>query len=312
MRRFLALAILLPLGPYLAAQTETFHHVKIHRHRSAEDRVLVDRIGTLTFDDTNRKFTFEKTREDRFDPPERVEVPYDAVTKIVFEVTAHMRGGVLPIVVGITPLVGPVAGTALSSEHVHDYWFYFEYKNDEENAEGLLEVPKDSSERVIEKASSLFGSRVSVPKFPEEGEAVEPDKLHDIKSKQSLRIDKKDSPVPEARPDKATIVVVCLPLVARDSGKGTQVKLYANGSVVAVNKEGTYTLAYLDPGKYRLVSQAENANGFEMELKAGKIYYFLQNTFEGVFKGHTALSRNSPELVTYLMSGTYFSSWSRK
>jgi hypothetical protein len=79
--------------------------------------------------------------------------------------------------------------------------------------------------------------------------------------------------------------------------------------VVAVNKEGTYSFAYIEPGKYRLVSQADDANGFEMELEAGKTYYFLQNTFQG---GDTVLSRNSPELVNYLMSGTYFADWSRK
>jgi hypothetical protein len=49
-----------------------------------------------------------------------------------------------------------------------------------------------------------------------------------------------------------------------------------------------------------------------MELEGGKTYYFLQNTFQGVFKWKTKLSHNSPELVTYLMSGTYLSDWSRK
>ncbi len=88
--------------------------------------------------------------------------------------------------------------------------------------------------------------------------------------------------------------------------------MHANDRVVAVNKAGTYSLAYLDPGKYRLVSQSENANGFERELEGGKTYYFLQNTFQGVFRWETKLSHNSKELVTYLMSGTYFSDWSRK
>jgi hypothetical protein len=49
-----------------------------------------------------------------------------------------------------------------------------------------------------------------------------------------------------------------------------------------------------------------------MELEGGKTYYFFQNTFQGVFKWETKLSHNSAELVTYLMSGTYFSDWSRK
>jgi hypothetical protein len=313
MRRLVILTAMTLLGAWCtASETETFHHVKTHRHRSAQDRVLVDKVGVLTFDDSNRKFTFERHAEDRLDTGEKVEVPYDAVTKVVFEVTAHMRGGALALAVGATPFVGAVAGPAIAGQHVHDYWFYFEYKNGDQTAQGLLEVPKESSERVIEKATSLFGSRVTITKFEEAAEAIEPEKLPDFKSKHSLRIDKKDNPVPEVRPDKATIVVVCPPLAARYSGRGNQFKLHANDRVVAVNKEGTYSFAYLDPGKYRLVSQAENANGFEIELEAGKTYYFLQNTFQGVFKGHTALSRNSAELVTYLMSGTYFSNWSRK
>jgi hypothetical protein len=49
-----------------------------------------------------------------------------------------------------------------------------------------------------------------------------------------------------------------------------------------------------------------------MELEGGKTYYFFQNTFQGVFKWETRLSHNSAELVTYLMSGTYCSDWSRK
>jgi hypothetical protein len=75
---------------------------------------------------------------------------------------------------------------------------------------------------------------------------------------------------------------------------------------------GTYSFAYLDPGKYRLVSQAEDANGFEMELEAGHEYFFLQNAFQGAFKSQTRLSRNSREVVTYLAEGSYLSDWKAK
>jgi hypothetical protein len=295
-----------------ASDTVTFDHVKIHRHRSAEKRALVDKVGALTFDDTNRKFTFEKNREDRFDEPEIVVVGYDSVTKIVFDVTAHMRGGGIAQAIQAAPFGGGIVGAVIAGQHVHDYWFYIEYKNADQNERLLLEVPKDSSQKVIAKASSLFGSRVSVSDFPENDEEIDLQKLPAFKSKQSMKIDKKNRPVPEAKLDKATIVVVCPPLAARYSGKGNQYKLHANERVIAVNREGTYGFAYVDPGKYRLASQAENANGFEMELDAGKTYYFLQNTFQGVFRARTTLSRNSPELVGYLMEGTYFSDWTLK
>lgn len=294
------------------ADTETFDHVKIHRHRSTEKRVLVDKVGILTFDDTNQKLTFEKHREDRFDEPEIVVVGYDSVTKIVFDVTAHMRGGAAAQVIQGVTMVGVIVGSAIAGQHVQDYWFYIEYKNGDQNERLLLEVPKASSQRVIDKVSNLFGARVSVSDFSEKDEEIDLQKLPAFKSKQSMKIDKKNRPVPEVRPDKATILVVCPPLAARYSGKGNQYKLHANDRVIAVNREGTYGFAYLDPGKYRLASQAENANGFEMELEAGKTYYFLQNTFQGVFRWRTTLSRNSPELVSYLMDGAYFSDWTSK
>ena len=122
-----------------------------------------------------------------------------------------------------------------------------------------------------------------------------------------------DNPLPELKTDKATIVVVCPPLAARYSGKGRQYKLHANDHVIAVNRPGTYSFAYLDPGKYRLASQAENANGFEIELQAGQVCYFLQNTFQADLDGgQTVLSRNTPELVLYEVGGSYFADWKRK
>lgn len=49
MRRQVALTTLLFFATLcLAADTERFSHIKIHRHRSAENRVLVDKLGTLT------------------------------------------------------------------------------------------------------------------------------------------------------------------------------------------------------------------------------------------------------------------------
>ena len=41
--------------------------------------------------------------------------------------------------------------------------------------------------------------------------------------------------MPEMKPDKATVVVVCPPLAARNAGFGNQFKLHANDEVVAVN-----------------------------------------------------------------------------
>ncbi|MBO0911233.1 MAG: hypothetical protein J2P13_05530 [Acidobacteria bacterium] len=108
------------------------------------------------------------------------------------------------------------------------------------------------------------------------------------------------------------MVVVCPVVRGGYNGRSYPFKVHANDRVIAVNKWGTYSFAYLDPGKYRMASQSANAYGFEMELEAGKSYYFLQNTFQGFVKSSTPLTRNSPELVMYLLDGSYFSDWHRK
>lgn len=82
--------------------------------------------------------------------------------------------------------------------------------------------------------------------------------------------------------------------------------------MVAVNKMGTYSFAYLDPGDYLLVTQTENASGFRMTLEAGKAYYLLQDTFSGMWKSRTRLSRHTKELVMYELSGAHYADWTRK
>jgi hypothetical protein len=310
MYRFTTLVTLLFLATlrFVAAE-EIYSNVKIHRHRSAQNRVLVDKVGTLTFDDVNNKLTFSGSK---LKAQDQIDVGYDAVTKVVFEVTTHMRGGRLARAIEFAGIPGLMVGTTMSAQHVNDYWLFLEYRQGDHDEQVLLEVPKDSSQDVIEKANHLFGSRVTIAAFAEKGADIKPETLPDFESTQSLKVDKNNHPFPDPQADKATIIVVCPPLSPSDSGHGNQFKLHANDRVVAVNKQGTYSFAYIDPGKYRLVSQSENANGFEMQLDAGKTYYFLQNTFLGALRGHTALSRNSPELVTYLAGGAYYSDWTRK
>ena len=305
-RSILLMAFLLSGALCLADETAPFAHIKIHRHKSPQNRVLVDKTGTLTFDDAGRKLAFEDIWGDNFD------VSYDDVTKVVFEVTTHMRGGAVAEVLSHAGIAGLTAAGAIASQHVRDHWFYLEYKNGDRNERVLLTIPKDSSDAVIGKATAVFGSRAALTAFKEKGEETNPDKLPDFKSKHKLKIDKKNHPLPELKPDKALVVVVCPPLAARDAGHGYQYKLHANDRVVAVNRPGTYSFAYLDPGKYRLVSQLDNANGFAIELEAGRPYYFLQNTFEGYDGVATTLSRNSPELVMYELDGSYFADWKRK
>lgn len=288
-----------------AADTLSFH-VKIQRRESSDSRLLIDKSGVLTFYDSTKRLAFTGGKPDRFD------IGYDDVTKAQFETTTHMRDDMLATAVGAFGVPGAATHSALQFERVHDYWFYLEYKNGDHNETALLEVPKDYSEAVIGKARNVFGSRVSIPVFEEHGEAVDPESLPAIHSKQSIRVNWKSQPLPEIKTDKATVVVVCPRIRNYDPAYGNQFKLHANERVIAVNQEGTYSIAYIEPGKYHLVSQSVNANGFNIDLEAGKAYYFLQNIFAGVVRNHTMLSRNSEELVMYELKGSYFSEWNPK
>jgi hypothetical protein len=306
MKRLFALIwLLLFAASGLLAQKTVFENVKIRRHRSAEKRLLVDRIGTLTFDDSARKLTFKSEAGDH------VEVGYDDVEKVVSEVTTHMRAGVPRALIFVEIPVGAIAASAIAGAHVNSHWLYLRYRSGGVEVPVLIEMPGETSEQIVGKASAVFGTRMNVTSFPEKAADIKPDDLKGLKSKQVVKVDEKNHPLPETKPDKATVVVVCPTLAAYRAGSGPDFRLFGNDEVVAVNRLGTYSFAYLQPGKYELVSQAENANGFEMDLEAGREYFFLQNTFR-LSATETVLSRNSPELVNYLVEGSYFSDWKPK
>ncbi len=293
------LAIFLFLSISLLFSEDTrFEGVKIRRHMSAEKRELVDKIGVLTFEDESHKLTFRSSAGDQF------AIPYSDITKVVFDTDTH--------------------GTSyMASVHVHDRWLYLEYRQGDHSEKALLVLPRALYNKATTKSQSLFGDRVTIANYPEKGESisdgdcgVDKKQIPDWKAKYSIKLDRTTHPLPEVKPDKATIIVVCPPLTARETGLGFQFKLRANGKVIAVNDMGTYSIAYVDPGKYSLISQSDNANGFEMDLEAAKTYYFIQETVIGAaFVGMrtlTMLSRNSPEVVMYLADGAYLSDWKRK
>lgn len=310
MKKAAHLVILLFIGiSFLFSETIKFEDIKIRRHKSAEKRELVDKIGVLSFDDDARKLTFRSEAGDDFT------APYSDITKVVFDSDAHMNAGAKSVVVGA---VSPLAGALVRRIHVHDRWLYLEYGQVDHSEKVLLVLPGAIYDRATAKTQSLFGECVTIANYFEKGEPIidkdgdiDKSRVPDLKSKHSMKLDRTTHPLPEVKPDKATIVVVCPPLAARNTGWGNQFKLHANDKVIAVNKMGTYSIAYVDPGKYSLISQSENANGFDMDLEASKTYYFIQETFQGIAKGKTMLSRNSPEVVMYLVDGAYFSDWKR-
>jgi len=317
MKRLCALICLLFFSASgLSAQKTVFENVELCLHRS-EKRPLVDKYGALTFDDSAHKLAFRGYADDHNEVPyadDHIEVPYDEVEKVVSEVTTHMLGGGVSRVVSfLEPPFGVIAASALASVRVNGNWLYLRYRSGENIISILLESPQKTSAQIASKANAVFGSRMSLASFSEKAADTKLSDLKELKSKQVVKVDKKSHPLPETKPEKVTVVVVCPTLAGHREGSGAQFKMYANGEVIAVNRLGTYSFAYLDPGKYRLVSQQQNASGFEMELEAGHEYFFLQNAFQdGLSAAETVLSRNSPELVNYLLDGSYFSDWKPK
>ena len=108
----------------LRTEQSTFYHVKIRRHRSAGQRVLVDKVGKLTFDDSSRKVRVESRAGDYID------VGYDYVKKIVFDVTTHAHETAVTEIVKGTGIPGFMVGSAVANQHVSDYWLFLDYRGD--------------------------------------------------------------------------------------------------------------------------------------------------------------------------------------
>ena len=296
------LAIVFGLVCSVFAENLVLQNAKIYRHNK-KNRIFEEKAGVLTFDDAAKALTFKDGDED-------LKISYTDIDKVVFEVDTHMRGGNSPFW-ALGGAVGAGIGAARAARHVTDYWMYVAPSVNKGDA-FLLVVPKDYSDEAIDKAKAVFAGRVNVADFPEKPADIDKSTLQELQSKEDVKVDKSGHPLPEIKPDKALIVAVCPALSPRMAGIGIPFRLYANGHVIAANKNGTYGFAYLDPGKYQLVSQVENANGFEMQVEAGKDYYFVQNIFSGTWRPKTVLTRNTKELVMYQLDGAYYSDWKLK
>ena len=291
----LVFVVLSLAGPAFAQSLVTDHAKICHTHTpNGKYRMLFCTEGVLKFDDSTKNLAFTGKPEDNRT------LGYDDVGKVVFEVTTHMRGG------GLSAVLGP-GGYAIEGQHIADYWMYVAPKASQTEP-FLLEINKAESQKVIDQAKAVFGDRVTLAEFAEKGEEIDRNRLKDLQGKYKIKYNKQDHPVPEIKPDKALVVILC-PALPGAVG-GDVFKFHANDHVIAVNVLGTYSFVYLDPGKYLLVSELGNANGFEMNLEAGKDYYFMENIFAG-WKAKTHLTRNSKELVLYRLEASYLSDWVR-
>jgi hypothetical protein len=301
------------------SQRTTFSDVQVRFSKSGTDRKLIESSGSLIFDDTSRQLIVKSSEKP-------LQLRYDDIAQVVFDNTRHVRGASTKKILGLgiltdiltedTGPVGEVIGGGADvglevrrSRAVNDYWMHIEIKMPGGSTmPALLEISKGDADRVISKAQQVFGQNIHVRDFPEIGKAVDKKQLKDREAKHDVKVDKINHPEPQVRSGKALVVVACPSVDIPGSGRW-QLKLHAGDSVIAVTRPGTYSFAYLDPGEYRLASQAANANGFTMTLEAGGEYYFFQNVYTAY---RTALSRNAKEIVMYEVQGSYYSDWKRK
>jgi hypothetical protein len=298
------LACFLALASSSPAWSEQVTFKVKHQFRANPDSTrlwwLVESGAVLTLDDSARKLTVTEKRNP-------LDVGFDAVEKVIFEQTTHIRGGGWADLFGSVGL-GPI-GSIIENKVVADYWCYIEYRAADGVHPYVLKIPKELSAAVIEKMKALLGDKVSVPKFAEPLAVIKADTLAGAKAGYDYNADSKVHPLPELKPDKALILVVC-PFIDNPVHRGPLVKLHANDRVVAVNNWGSYAFAYLDPGEYLLAAEIKDtASSLRITLEAGKEYYFLEDIVDD---DRVALSRHTKELVMHQVTGARYADWKQK
>src|SRR6185295_4953331 len=191
MRRslFPILVLVLLWSRATAPQPTVFTDVKVRFNRSEKDRRLVDKVAVLVFDSAARKLVVNSPES----PERSLNIPYDTIQDIHFEITTHMRGGVLAELIGAAAAVSvgvPEAGVPLSSKKVNDYWCYIEYLDSSSRIRNqMLEIGKNSSDRVFETMVQTFGDRVKKVEFAEQAEPIEKSSIADLQSKHQIKVD---------------------------------------------------------------------------------------------------------------------------
>lgn len=293
-------AMSVALAVPVSAQQVTYKKVLGFIQKSDTDhRLDIKEVDLVLDDEVGRLIVKSKDRP--------LDVPYDAVSKIILEPSVEFTAGALDFVLG--------APTGVGEGRDSDYWCYLEFKTgDRSLAPYLLKIDRGEAVAAIARLESTFGEAVMTPMFPEDATArdIDKDRLADVASEHDFKTDKDAHPTPEVRADQALVVVVEPKPRGGGYGKGRQVKLHANDRVEAVDRFGTYSFFYLEPGDYQLVSQSSNAFGLDISVEAGQAYYFVQYASMGGFRTNTVLLRHSRELVMYLLAGAYHSVWSRK
>lgn len=289
-------ALLLAISPILSAQITTFG-VFVRTKANPKDKNLTSLRGHLLWDDTARELRIDTKILIHFKKAQLTNIAYADVAAIHFEpLTDPLRRG--PLEKLIDPLLSNVA----------DSYMHIGLVN---GGSHLLEVDDEDVLAVMAKARAVFGSKVTEDPMRRGDKAVAkvmPERLAAF----SLKI-AKAHPLPAPAPGKA-LVWVLTPRRAPDYYFGAQkppiIRLHANGTVIAVSRQGTYSYAQLDAGDYMLVSQVgDHASAFRRTLEDGKEYFLYQN--EGQFYS-VALSEQGRDVAMFELAGLQYGEWRKR
>ena len=140
----------------------------------------------------------------------------------------------------------------------------------------LLERPGRSSQSYAQP----YSERVSLLELPV-GSDVDKKSLPERDAGIRLRVDKKNRPMPEQRPDKALVFAIAPAAWGRNKIQGLR-KLHADGRLAAVNKN------------------------------SGE-YYFIQEAYAALFRPpYTHLTMHSKEVFGYFLEDSHCAAWRRK
>jgi hypothetical protein len=297
--------LLVSISIQSAAQETTRTGVML-RFAREKDRHQIYQEATLTLDNTLRRL--EVTSKDR---PQSV--TYDEVRKIVIEPDSGAKGPSFGSI-----LAGFVAHRTLFRGSIQTAQLaYVEYGKADGTAGGfVLSIPEAVATETVARIKAAFGDRVVVPGFTEPWEQLDEKECKSVKKYDVRGVAGRPS-LPEARSDKALVVVACPVSGGFETIRTDKyyyhlsARILADNELVAVNGPGTYTAFYLDPGEHLLVSCLGDATGLRLKVDEGGEYYLIQTVYiKG--KNRSFLTRHSKDLVMHEIGSLMKADWKLK
>ncbi len=286
-RNLMTVLGLIPAGALVAtiltltgnAAPAAFQHVTMRSTLTPESQIVVDRDVDLILDDEAATVNVETHRLGaRMNRGEVIPAPfavsYEDIARVILETTIRPNGTIA-------------------------HWFYFERKPGATPARFLLMAGNDNGVAIAAQIRKAFGARAVEPEF-QQARSVPAIAL----PKPECRYAAVRAPLPQARPDRALVVVVS-PRTGASAGTTTRwsAPVLIDGREQGVNDEATYVFAYVEPGEHVVASQKgrqssqgnrpEMADAISQRMEAGKSYYFSQDPEQG------RLFMRSPETASF-------------